>query len=280
MQKDHFDENNWREWEPAEPTGAVDPHLERQQEVSPFADEAGTTIRCRFCAMTIQSESAVCPCCGRNLSQSMKLNISYAVIAGICILGMLALVSRFNEPKIEEASKPALPQGVEDRSSMATAVPSGVEDRSSIATAISQGVEDKSSQAPAVLQGGEASSSQSPDVSQGATNRSAIATVHTWADSNRSAPTFADSPETVRRKYGTPDEDKSTQYANPRPPRVTRWIVYRKEKVRLTFTPDSPRGTPPPYKKWKPSYFQDAQSNAFILADEAKKRLASRLVRR
>lgn len=109
LQKGHFDENNWREWEPAVPTGAVEPRPQRQQDVSPFADKAGTTMRCPFCAMIIKSESTACPCCGRNLSQSMKLNIAYAVIAGICLLGLFALVSKVDESKIEEAAKPAVP---------------------------------------------------------------------------------------------------------------------------------------------------------------------------
>lgn len=51
-------------------------------------------------------------------------------------------------------------------------------------------------------------------------------------------------------KYGKPDVDDSTAYDKPRPPIVTRWLIYKKEGMRVTYVPDALMGDPPPYKKW------------------------------
>lgn len=214
-------------------TGTSNPNLHNQQ---------GGVRNCPFCAETIKAEAHVCRYCNRDVTplppqtQNKKpeslpqavpkkpkprnFSLSYAVIAGVFILGMFALSGKSNESKKDETLK--------------------------------------------------SNSSQQGEA------RSTKTTVHTWSDSVRSAPAFADTLDAVIRIYGPPDEDDSTQYDNPRPPLVTRWIVYKTGKVRLTFTPDAHIGTPPPYKKWKTSFFQDSQSNAFLLAEEAKTRLAHR----
>src|SRR3989338_10959717 len=49
-------------------------------------------------------------------------------------------------------------------------------------------------------------------------------------------------------KYGKPDIDDSTQYDKPRPPFVTRWLIYKKEHVEVVYVPDAVYiNVPPPY---------------------------------
>jgi hypothetical protein len=79
-------------------------------------------------------------------------------------------------------------------------------------------------------------------------------------------------------KYGKPDIDDSTQYDNPRPPIVTRWLIYKKENVRAWYVPDGVSiGDPPPYRKWKLFGFADEKTKKPISAYEADRRLKQRL---
>ena len=78
-------------------------------------------------------------------------------------------------------------------------------------------------------------------------------------------------------KYGPPDVDDSTLNDKPRPPMVTRWLVYKKEHVRATYLPDVAVGTPPPYNRWKLVGFQDERNNAVLQASEVVARLKGRL---
>jgi hypothetical protein len=77
-------------------------------------------------------------------------------------------------------------------------------------------------------------------------------------------------------KYGAPDVDDSTQNDDPRPPMVTRWIVFKKERVRATYLADAPPGSSPPFDKWKLIGFQDERSKEPLTAAEATGRLKSR----
>jgi hypothetical protein len=62
---------------------------------------------------------------------------------------------------------------------------------------------------------------------------------------------FADSDfAALKAKYGQPDEDDSTAYDNPRPPLVTRWLIYNKQRLRFMFLADGKVGDPPPYSRW------------------------------
>jgi hypothetical protein len=79
-------------------------------------------------------------------------------------------------------------------------------------------------------------------------------------------------------KYGKPDIDDSTQYDNPRPPIVTRWLIYKKENVRAWYVPDGVSiDDPPPYHKWKLFSFVDEKTKKPISAYEADRRLKQRL---
>lgn len=83
-------------------------------------------------------------------------------------------------------------------------------------------------------------------------------------------------PDSVVAKYGKPDRVKSTEADRPRPPIVTRMLEYHKERVRFTFVPDGPFGSPPPYKEWRLMGFQDPATNAVIKADEVERRMKGR----
>lgn len=86
----------------------------------------------------------------------------------------------------------------------------------------------------------------------------------------------ADDLAAVVSKFGSPDADDSTQYDKPRPPMVTRWVVFKKERVRAIFVPDAPTGSPPPYDGWKLVGFQDERSKQPLTASEANGRLKGR----
>jgi len=76
--------------------------------------------------------------------------------------------------------------------------------------------------------------------------------------------------------YGSPDEQDSTENDHPRPPIVTKWIVYRKEHVRATYLPDANFGDPPPYDRWKLIAFQDTRTNGVLRPTEVARRLRGR----
>jgi len=79
-------------------------------------------------------------------------------------------------------------------------------------------------------------------------------------------------------KYGKPDIDDSTQYDKPRPPIVTRWLIYKKEHVEALYVPDGVSiNDPPPYRKWKFVGFVDDKTKKPISAAEAVRRLQPRL---
>jgi hypothetical protein len=76
--------------------------------------------------------------------------------------------------------------------------------------------------------------------------------------------------------YGPPDERDSTENDHPRPPIVTKWIVYRNEHVRATYVPDARLGDPPPYERWKLVAFQDTGTNAVLRPADVARRLRGR----
>lgn len=86
-------------------------------------------------------------------------------------------------------------------------------------------------------------------------------------------------PEAVAQKYGMSDVTESTEYDNPRPPIVTKFLVYTDEHVRFVLVPDAPMGARPPYRQWKLIAAQDPRDNSVLSADEATKRMAGRVRR-
>jgi hypothetical protein len=83
-------------------------------------------------------------------------------------------------------------------------------------------------------------------------------------------------PEGVVARYGAPDVVTSSEYENPRPPIVTKFLTYTHEHVRFVFVANVPMGTPPPYSEWKLIFLQDPRDKSAITADQTKQRLSSR----
>ena len=83
-------------------------------------------------------------------------------------------------------------------------------------------------------------------------------------------------PNAIVAKYGKPDRVSSTEYEKPRPPIVTKYLVYKKEQVRFVFFPDAPLGAPPPYTSWKLLGMQDPRDNSVLSAEEVARRLRGR----
>lgn len=77
-------------------------------------------------------------------------------------------------------------------------------------------------------------------------------------------------------KFGQPDQIKSSEYESPRPPVVTKQLIYKRENVRAVYIPDAPAGFPPPYRNWKLMGFQDHQTNQVLKAEEVVRRLEKR----
>ena len=77
-------------------------------------------------------------------------------------------------------------------------------------------------------------------------------------------------------KYGEPDQIKSSENEIPRPPIVTKQLIYKKENVRAVYYPDAPVGSPPPYDKWKLLGFQDNRTNKALQPDEVVRRMEKR----
>ena len=77
-------------------------------------------------------------------------------------------------------------------------------------------------------------------------------------------------------KFGQPDQIKSSEYENPRPPIVTKQLIYKKENVRVVYVPDAPVGSPPPYQGWKLLGFQDQKTNQVLKVEEVARRMEKR----
>jgi hypothetical protein len=80
-----------------------------------------------------------------------------------------------------------------------------------------------------------------------------------------------DAVDLFEQKYGTPDVDDTTAGDTPVPPIVTRWVVYKKEHVRMTFVFDRGAGG------WQPLAPQDDRTKQPISVDEMERRLKSRI---
>jgi hypothetical protein len=75
---------------------------------------------------------------------------------------------------------------------------------------------------------------------------------------------YADDLDNVLATYGRPDSSDSTQFDNPRPMIITKWLIYNKQGVRFTFLLDS--------GKWKLFGLQDSVSLKPLTADEVQRR--------
>ena len=78
-------------------------------------------------------------------------------------------------------------------------------------------------------------------------------------------------------EYGKPDKEDTTAYDNPRPPMVSRFLIYEPEHVRVLCLADAKIGAPPPYSKWMLVGFEDTQDDHVIHLPEVQERLKGRL---
>jgi len=75
-------------------------------------------------------------------------------------------------------------------------------------------------------------------------------------------------------KLGKPDVDDTTAMDNPRPPIVTRWLIYKREHLRANYIPEGVTvDDPPPYARWKFIAFTDSKTNQPLTGPALKKRL-------
>jgi hypothetical protein len=72
--------------------------------------------------------------------------------------------------------------------------------------------------------------------------------------------------------FEPPDFDDNTGFDVPRPPLVSRFMVYRAENVRVMFLARGTVGAPPPYK-WRFIAFSDAQTNQPLDVSDAMNKL-------
>jgi hypothetical protein len=95
--------------------------------------------------------------------------------------------------------------------------------------------------------------------------------------SQASAPSAPkDDLDVFKSRYGQPDVEDSTENESPRPPIVTKWIIYKKEHVRATYVPGNGHvGDPPPYT-WKLIGFQDPRDNSALRPAEVVNRMKAR----
>lgn len=91
-----------------------------------------------------------------------------------------------------------------------------------------------------------------------------------------SSAVFADGLEGILKVFGTPDAVQSTEYDVPRPPFVTKFLDYKKERVRVILLPDAPIGSPPPYRSWIIIGATDPITNKSLPPAEFERRMAKR----
>ena len=74
-------------------------------------------------------------------------------------------------------------------------------------------------------------------------------------------------------RCGTPEVDDSTAHDHPRPPIVTRWMIYKKANTEIMFAPGNGKvGDPPPYY-WKLIGALDPKKKQPLKAEELIRRL-------
>ncbi len=95
----------------------------------------------------------------------------------------------------------------------------------------------------------------------------------TIGSNRRIAPAVAfsdvDTPEKFIAVFGRPDSTDSTEFDNPRPPIVTKFLRYNRPGVNVMCIPDVKFGTPPPYPRWIVAKFISQQERVWLTPEEA-----------
>jgi len=86
---------------------------------------------------------------------------------------------------------------------------------------------------------------------------------------------WADDASEIIKRLGRPDRDDSTEYDQPRPPVVTRWLDYTRQNVRVMLVPTNKVGDPPPYS-WKLMGFMDLARQQKLSPEEVARRFGGR----
>lgn len=71
------------------------------------------------------------------------------------------------------------------------------------------------------------------------------------------------------KRYGTPDKDDSTLHDHPRPPIVTRFLTYKKERVKVIYLLEKD-------DSWRFLSFTDPKTNQVIKPAEVVARMKNR----
>lgn len=82
---------------------------------------------------------------------------------------------------------------------------------------------------------------------------------------------LADDASDIIRRLGKPDKDDSTEYDQPRPAIITRFLDYTRRGVRVMMVPTNPIGSPPPYN-WKLFGFVDLRTQQRLTPEEVARR--------
>jgi len=112
--------------------------------------------------------------------------------------------------------------------------------------------------------------------SRDGSSNSSASTAPTDASITPSAPAPHDDLSLFISKFGEPDRVESSENETPRPPIVTKQLIYGREGVRVVYVVDGEVGGAPPYKKWKLLGFQDDRTGAVLQPAEAMARLEGR----
>ncbi len=83
-------------------------------------------------------------------------------------------------------------------------------------------------------------------------------------------------PEVVIKKYGVPDQIDTTEFDNPRPPMLSKILVYRKENVQFVFMAPALGGKASPVK-WMLIGASDPRDDSPLGVEEMEDRMRERL---
>ena len=77
-------------------------------------------------------------------------------------------------------------------------------------------------------------------------------------------------------RFGKPDQMDSTEYDKPRPPMVSKWLIYKKEHIKVFLSANAQLGAPPPYASWILIGYIDTTNNTVLSNTEGERRLSAR----
>jgi len=79
--------------------------------------------------------------------------------------------------------------------------------------------------------------------------------------------------KSLHARFGKADVDTTTAYDNPRPPLVTRTMVFNGHRLKVMMLADGKIGDPPPYERWLLTGLLDSKTGHVLSAEEVQRRL-------